>query len=155
MVELECSYCEKPFKRDIGSTRNKKNQYCSIRCKDIHTGILNRGKNHPRWNPKLSNEDRYNNRKYPEYLRWRDSVYKRDNFTCKCCNDNKGGNLVAHHILNYSEHDKLRTALSNGITLCKNCHKAFHDSYGYTNNDKQQLKAFIDNYNMTIPSEAC
>jgi 5-methylcytosine-specific restriction endonuclease McrA len=85
-----------------------------------------------------------------ESIRWRNTVFKRDNYTCQECGDNKGGNLEAHHnikpfsivfqeFLNiYSQfspiEDKetlLRLAttyepfweINNGITLCEECHK--------------------------------
>ena len=40
--------------------------------------------------------------------------------------------------------EKLRTDVNNGITLCKTCHKEFHDIYGYTNNTKEQLDMYIN-----------
>ena len=76
------------------------------------------------------------------YSEWRRQVYERDRYTCQCCGE-KGGNLVAHHILNYSEHEELRTNVGNGITLCKTCHKEFHNTYGYKNNTKEQVNEFI------------
>lgn len=61
-----------------------------------------------------------------EYKEWRESVFKRDNYTCQCCSDNKGGNLNAHHIKEFSKFPKLRMKLANGITLCKKCHVEKH-----------------------------
>lgn len=66
------------------------------------------------------------------------------NSKCQCCGNNKGHNLNAHHILNYSEYEELRTDIYNGITLCKDCHKLFHDTYGYKNNNYDQLKEFLN-----------
>uniref|UniRef100_A0A6M3K6B6 Putative HNH endonuclease n=1 Tax=viral metagenome TaxID=1070528 RepID=A0A6M3K6B6_9ZZZZ len=83
-----------------------------------------------------------------EYKDWRNSVYKRDNYICQDCGDNRGGNLEAHHIKPfaiilqeflqiYSQfspiEDKetlVRLAISyepfwninNGQTLCIECH---------------------------------
>ena len=54
--------------------------------------------------------------------------------------DNSGGNLSAHHINNFSDHEDLRFVLSNGITLCDSCHNpnkigSFHNIYGTHNNN--------------------
>lgn len=83
-----------------------------------------------------------------EYRRWREAVFARDNYTCQKCGDNKGGNLNAHHIVNFSENKKLRFELSNGITLCNKCHSpnikgSFHNIYGTKNNTKEQLDEFL------------
>lgn len=61
-----------------------------------------------------------------EYKRWRFDVYSRDNFTCQHCGDKRGGNLHAHHIKPFADHPELRFDVSNGITLCENCHKKVH-----------------------------
>ena len=75
-----------------------------------------------------------------EYADWRNAVFERDNYTCVCCGDNSGGNLSAHHINNFSDHEDLRFVLSNGITLCDSCHNpnkigSFHNIYGTHNNN--------------------
>jgi len=67
-------------------------------------------------------------RKYRDdqiYKEWRMNVFKRDWFTCQHCNV-KSGKLNAHHIKSYKDYPKLRTVLSNGITLCYECHKKEH-----------------------------
>lgn len=56
---------------------------------------------------------------------WRKDVFERDNYTCRKCNQ-KGGVLNAHHIKRFSDYPELRTELSNGITLCVECHKIEH-----------------------------
>lgn len=66
-----------------------------------------------------------NQRNSPEYVKWRRNVFERDNYTCQVCGQ-KGGNLNAHHIKSFSKHKELRTKLSNGITLCEECHKEIH-----------------------------
>jgi hypothetical protein len=57
------------------------------------------------------------------YKQWRNDVFARDNYTCKGCGDNRGGNLEAHHILRRSEFPLLTFSTDNGITLCAECHK--------------------------------
>lgn len=96
------------------------------------------------WRGGQSIDDRWN----VEYRSWRKCVFERDSYTCQKCGDNKGGNLNAHHILNYSEHENLRYEVSNGITLCEKCHSnkyenSFHRIYGMTNNTKEQLEEFL------------
>lgn len=55
------------------------------------------------------------------YINWRKNVLKRDNYECQLCHV-IGGKLIAHHILPYAKFKKSRTKISNGITLCKECH---------------------------------
>lgn len=61
-----------------------------------------------------------------EYTRWRYDVYLRDKFTCQMCGDSRGGNLCAHHILPFADFPDIRLCVSNGITVCKDCHKEIH-----------------------------
>lgn len=148
-----CFCCGVNFEKLPSQMEGKKYHYCSMACKNKHNSAIFSGKNHPRWNEKLTAEERITNRKYPEYLKWRDDVYKRDSYTCQCCGDSKGGNLVAHHVYNYSEYPEIRTEVDNGITLCSDCHKSFHDSYGYTKNNELQLLEFIS-LSTPTPSQA-
>jgi len=64
-------------------------------------------------------------RKSVELRLWREAVFARDNWTCQECGE-RGGILNAHHIQNFSQHSELRTAIDNGITLCKRCHQKRH-----------------------------
>jgi len=100
-----------------------------------------RGKDNCSWNPNITDEERElrrtNSRAYPEYQQWRKAVYEIDNYTCKKCGSNKGGTLIAHHIESYAKNKNLRLVVSNGITLCIDCHKSFHHKYGQITNKKQ------------------
>lgn len=51
---------------------------------------------------------------------------------------------------NYAEYKELRTDVSNGITLCKECHKEFHKTYGYSRNNEYQIKEFINDYKTKV-----
>lgn len=63
-----------------------------------------------------------------EYRLWRESVFKRDNFTCNWCGK-KGSVLNADHIKPFAHYPELRFAIDNGRTLCVPCHKTT-DTYG-------------------------
>lgn len=58
----------------------------------------------------------------PEYSFWRDSVFKRDNYTCQIC-FTKGGTLNADHIKPFASYPRLKFTISNGRTLCEDCHR--------------------------------
>lgn len=101
------------------------------------------GSNSPRYNHDLTDEERERGRKILGYQEFIKEVYKRDNYTCQKCGDNKGGNLVAHHLNGYDTFKEQRTDVNNGVTLCNVCHKEFHSLYGYGNNTKEQYEEWI------------
>lgn len=150
-IKCNCDICNNEFIINECEFKKYDHHYCSKECQYKGWSIFYSGENHPSYNHNKSLEERLKERKYIEYYEWRKQVYERDNYTCQCCNDNKGHNLIAHHILNYSEYEDLRINIDNGITLCKKCHKEFHDKYGYKNNDKKQLDEFIKRYGNQLP----
>lgn len=58
----------------------------------------------------------------PIYKDWRLKVYKRDRFTCQMPRCKSKKKLQAHHIQKWSSAAILRYDISNGITLCRECH---------------------------------
>lgn len=56
------------------------------------------------------------------YRQWRTAVFERDGYTCVWCGQ-RGGKLNADHIKPFSTHPALRFEISNGRTLCVDCHK--------------------------------
>lgn len=102
------------------------------------------GENHYRWNPNLTYEDRVKERKSEKgYVTFIKSVLKRDNYYCQCCHTRS--NLVVHHKDGYNWCIERRIDISNGITLCENCHKNFHKIYRYGNNTEKQWNEYINN----------
>jgi hypothetical protein len=67
-----------------------------------------------------------------EYSIWRNSIFERDNYTCKICKV-RNKYLEAHHVIGVYEKIDLIFELSNGITMCKDCHLLFHNKYGRKN----------------------
>lgn len=60
-----------------------------------------------------------------KYKLWRESVFKRDDYTCQECKK-RGAYLNSDHIKQFAYFPKLRFKLSNGRTLCRECHYKRH-----------------------------
>ncbi len=69
-----------------------------------------------------------------EYRLWRESVFKRDNYTCVWCSSKSGNGktvvLNADHIKPFAYFPELRFAIDNGRTLCVPCHMST-DTFGW------------------------
>lgn len=142
-VRTTCDNCNKEYYVLPSNLKNRRYNYCSIECKNDGFSKYFSGSNSPIWNHNKSLWDRLIERKYPKYTEWREDTYRKNNYKCCKCGNQKGGNLNAHHIYNYSEYPNLRTDLNNGITLCESCHKEFHKKFGYTGNNKKQIQYFL------------
>jgi hypothetical protein len=70
-----------------------------------------------------------------KYRKWRDLIFKRDNYTCLICgirNNKSVGKTIylnADHIKPFALFPALRFDINNGRTLCKDCHKKT-DTFG-------------------------
>lgn len=88
-------------------------------------GTILRGPAHPFWKGGRPWE-RF---KDPAYVAWRNAVLERDGYRCqscgRICKKHECG-LAAHHIAPYATTPELRFALSNGMTLCRDCHMSLH-----------------------------
>lgn len=121
-----CSYCGIKFEKNNshikhGQIRGYKNHFCSTDCsRNYHVG-----ENNANWikdRSKVKSEIRC--LRYSTKMKdWRESVFKRDDYTCQKCHK-KGAFLNAHHIKRFADFPDLRFVISNGITLCKKCHKS-------------------------------
>lgn len=90
---------------------------------DPETGNIELALMRSKFSWELTNKDY---RQTAEYQKWRESVFKRDQYTCQYCKQ-VGGVLNAHHIKLFSKHKKLRFNIDNGITLCLACHRKIHN----------------------------
>lgn len=81
----------------------------------------------PKWNGGISRQYK-RGYKTAQFKRWRTAVFQRDDFTCQHCGQ-RGGYLTAHHIKGFAAYPDLRYEVSNGLTLCEECHKKT-DNYG-------------------------
>ena len=83
------------------------------------------GENNPNWKGgrKRQHKILYGSRRYKE---WRQNVFKRDGYQCQWCGAKNGFGravyLEAHHEKEWADYPELRFEVSNGITLCKDCH---------------------------------
>ena len=106
------------------------------------------GENSNLYNPNLTDEEREQGRNIDGYSEWVYKVKEKANFTCDCCGDNRGGNLVSHHLDGYNWCKEKRVDITNGVCLCKHCHKLFHSKelYGKGDNTKEQYEEFKERY---------
>ena len=137
-VVFDCVVCgkpvsDKPYRRKLTCSEECKNKYIS----------QTRGENH--WNYTGENAGYIQKRRlWAEYRDWRAAVYKRDGFTCVKCGV-VGKNLNAHHLDSFSAHPEKRLDVSNGVTLCKECHAQFHRDYGLKFCTSDQFNEWITN----------
>lgn len=90
--------------------------------------LIHKGEKSYRWKGGVTEKNR-SIRGSIELRLWREAVFARDNYTCQVC-----GNYVvylnAHHIKQFSKYPELRVDISNGVTLCKKCHRKIHFNVG-------------------------
>ena len=151
LVDLSCDNCGKDLKWTYNDYNNRNHDgkcYCK-RCGKI---VFHSGENNNRWNPNLTNEERITKRNYPEYLEFIKSVLARDNYTCQCCGKNHSNEMEVHHLYGYSGFPEYRVDQTQAITLCKECHKAFHYwhrlKYGFENKGnctREQYEKWLGN----------
>lgn len=104
----------------------REQEYCGRVCR-----VKGKSKeNHWNWKGGIAENHR---RETQEYIEWRKSVYKRDNYNCtKCGKHCRKETIVAHHIKSWEKYPKLRFKVENGIVLCRSCHKIVHKNIGYS-----------------------
>jgi len=115
-IVLYCQDCKKRIKSiPYGKKANIK--YCQICTK--------KGDRSHRWKGGTTPQ-RLKEYKCQEYKNFVNNVLKRDDYTCQYCGIKNGCgknvDLQIHHIKSYAEYPNLRFDITNGITLCKECH---------------------------------
>lgn len=116
---VKCLICDKHFYVSLG--KKEKRKYCSQKCMKV--GYQNEG--NPSWKGGSSKNRRtlrQNKQHLAIYKEWRESVFNKDNYTCRTCRK-RGGILHADHIKMWALYPKLRFEIDNGQTLCKECHQ--------------------------------
>ena len=105
----------------------EKNNTPEVNAKKVHLGA-----DHPGWisDRKLIKRPMWT----AEGKFWRNAVFQRDNYICQDCGE-RGDKLHAHHIKDYCRYPEFRFEISNGVTLCVECHKQT-DTYGRKNLSK-------------------
>jgi endogenous inhibitor of DNA gyrase (YacG/DUF329 family) len=143
IVTVICEHCGKSFETRRAQINIGTGRFCSRSCVSSHF----KGENAHNWKGGAVQGVDFV-RKSLEYKKWRQDVFIRDNFTCKKCGDNRGGNLHAHHIKklsillqeakDYLPLFKMEQAamvyspiwnIENGETLCELCHQKEHKKH--------------------------
>lgn len=126
LVDITCGICSTVFK--VKLARKEQAKYCSKKCLGLANGKRQKGDKHWNWQGGVTPAHRLL-RQSKEYNAWRRAVYASDDYTCQHCGRNKC-QLTAHHIKGFWTHPKLRYVVSNGLTVCKACHKLIHRETG-------------------------
>lgn len=95
------------------------------------------------WNPNLTDEERAERRKDPQYKQFTEDVMKRDNYTCQLTGDRNSHHNV-HHLNGFDKFVDQRLDQHNAIILSEPIHTEFHKLYGYGDNTKEQFYEFVD-----------
>lgn len=88
--------------------------------------IIQSGENNGNWKGGITPINKLIRESF-EARNWRKQVFERDDYTCQDCGVRSGcGKTVilhADHIKQFAHYPELRFELSNGRTLCKDCHR--------------------------------
>lgn len=113
-----CATCGKPFPHPPSRAA----RFCSNACQGRWQSTHLIGANSPFWKGEAAARHA---RGRGGYRQWRNSVLRRDGYTCQQCGE-RPAKLVAHHIRAWATDPDLRYSPSNGQTLCVPCHIATH-----------------------------
>lgn len=94
--------------------------YCSASCYHADLKERQRGENNNFWKGGKTQKQKLIRNSKP-YEKWRKAVFERDAYTCRDCK-RRGVYLQAHHLYPFADFPHLHLTVSNGRTLCKDCH---------------------------------
>lgn len=138
--ELNPGWKERKKCIDCGITLPARGNRPYKRCKQCFN-IFNSKGNHWNWQNGISSENHII-RGSIEYKTWALAVKNRDNYTCQICNKRNGEELHSDHIKPFSLYPDLRFEISNGRTLCVDCHYKYGWSlFKHRNPRKENAKA--------------
>jgi hypothetical protein len=124
-----CLYCGKEHWVRMYKIKNGGRIYCSHKCSTFHKQELLSGENSRWWRGGKTALAKLE-RTRAKYTKWRTAVFVRDGYACQRCGLRSGYRakvfLHAHHIQPFSQEINLRYEITNGLTLCKNCHLLEH-----------------------------
>lgn len=148
-MEKSCLNCKKVFQKPVTCSVkewNEKRAFCSKVCfdqirrgkpscspqttfqkghtlySDVDTRRKRCGEENNKWKGGVSSINE-KIRKSNRYIKWRQKVFERDDWTCQTCGKRGNGTLHADHVLPFSLFPELRFDELNGRTLCKPCHR--------------------------------
>ena len=120
-IECKCKVCGKIYITFRSHKRLRGSNYCSRKCQAKGRTLFYSGKNSANWKDGISSEN-HKLRNSKKWKKWRETIFKRDNFTCQTCGK-QGVRLEPHHIKPFAYFPELRFDVSNGQTLCFSCHQ--------------------------------
>ena len=133
-VDTRCDGCGRIKAISYSKYNKQVREDGSTYCHKCHQTLFNSGSQHHNWKFDKTDEERVLQRSYDEYRIFTKSVLVRDNYTCQCCGK-RGGDMIVHHLYGYAGFPEFRIDQTQAITLCKNCHRAFHnwhkEQYGF------------------------
>lgn len=121
ILQRSCVICGQSF-----TLYRSKGSYvcCSPACARQWKSERQRGDRSHRWQGGKTAEAILRRTSY-RYDDWRKAVFTRDDYTCALCGE-RGGKLCVHHIYRFVLYPELAYEISNGITLCWECHHSIH-----------------------------
>jgi 5-methylcytosine-specific restriction endonuclease McrA len=80
---------------------------------------------HTKGRPRHNGPESTRDTSSPQYQEWRKTCLERDGYLCQMCRKKTFKcYLEVHHIKKWSKNLSLRFDATNGITLCKKCHRS-------------------------------
>ena len=117
----KCLDCGKKISYQISRCWECRNKYISVNYRGAKSHMWKGGRSKENTLIRLRREFRV----------WRKEIYERDNYTCQMCDKRSGVGqqvyLHPHHIKSFAKYPELRFEVSNGLTLCKDCHMKLHN----------------------------